>query len=878
IDTFAITVTDVNAVSGTGALNVLITDTDPVAVGETHIIVEDSGSYTVGGNALDNDSAFDGPVAFGSWTSAPTAQYGTVTLNANGTYSYVLHNDNPAVNALNAGQSLKETFTYTVKDSDGDTATATVTITIQGNTDVKAPPQLIVDTNASHTIPAGAGDDIVLGDRGGFHTNVTPGQNYNIALVLDLSGSMNDKWGTGNNKPTRLETAKAALVSLLETHLVLHDGIVNVSLITFAGSSSQEVDSITLTPDNIDAFIAKINALSANGKTPYGQAFTKTTAWFDGQPTEDSDGESFKNMTFFLTDGEPTDSAGPRDAAFNILSGVSDVHGIGIGSGVTQATLNKYDNTDIRVELSGNSENHATFNNDSGVNNPSNWSKDGTGTVAKSSNAMRITDTTVGSDPVTVTMNVNHAMEVTAATGAAFSFTVNRGGNWDSSKDAFTWRLLKLNSITNEWEPVPVQFGTTSTGTVTTAIYGPGKYGFEFLVNDGSTGSDSSSNRARVDIDNIKILGTQGIGEAQVVTDPTKLAATLIKGSGDVDVLDPVGNDVINGGDGKDVIFGDAINTDNLSWAGRTLSPGAGYEALVAFLTYQNSGVAPTNDDLYDYLSISANQALLNVAGDTRGGHDRISGGAGDDTIFGQGGNDIIFGDVSTSHDAWAASLGYEPSIADVLTYLKAANNYAAFNAGETTQDGSDTIYGGTGNDIIFGQGGNDTLYGDEGNDLLVGGSGDDKLFGGSGHDILIGGKGNDTLTGGAGNDTFVWMKGDADPSKTDADASVDHITDFGVDTSNPGSPGYNSQPKDMLDLSDLLQGEESGNLTDFLHITGDGSTTTINISSTGGLESDGSKYDQQIIIDNADITDGVVDQAQLISNLILQGKLNVDQ
>ncbi|NYT63857.1 retention module-containing protein, partial [Alcaligenaceae bacterium] len=142
VDTLPITVTDGNGKSGTGILNVLITDTNPVAVGETHIIVEDSGSYTVGGNALDNDSAFDGPVAFGSWTSAPTAQYGTVTLNANGTYSYVLHNDNPAVNALNAGQSLQETFTYTVKDSDGDTSTATVTITINGRTD--GPPTVSV--------------------------------------------------------------------------------------------------------------------------------------------------------------------------------------------------------------------------------------------------------------------------------------------------------------------------------------------------------------------------------------------------------------------------------------------------------------------------------------------------------------------------------------------------------------------------------------------------------------------------------------------------------------------------------------------------------------------------------------------------------------
>src|SRR5690606_30677346 len=116
IDSFNIVVTDSLNQTSNDTLDVLITDTNPVAEGELHTLVEDSGAYTVSGNTLTNDSAFDGPVAFNGWTST-TGQYGSFTANADGTYTYVLDNTNPAVNVLNDGQSLTETFNYQVRDA-----------------------------------------------------------------------------------------------------------------------------------------------------------------------------------------------------------------------------------------------------------------------------------------------------------------------------------------------------------------------------------------------------------------------------------------------------------------------------------------------------------------------------------------------------------------------------------------------------------------------------------------------------------------------------------------------------------------------------------------------------------------------------------------
>ena len=52
--------------------------------------------------------------------------YGSLVLNSDGTYTYTLDNTNAAVNALNNGQTLTDTYTYTLTDGDGTTTTATL--------------------------------------------------------------------------------------------------------------------------------------------------------------------------------------------------------------------------------------------------------------------------------------------------------------------------------------------------------------------------------------------------------------------------------------------------------------------------------------------------------------------------------------------------------------------------------------------------------------------------------------------------------------------------------------------------------------------------------------------------------------------------------
>jgi VCBS repeat-containing protein len=65
-----------------------------------------------------------------------TGRYGQLILNADGSYTYLIDNSNPTVQALRtAGETLRETFTYRMRDTAGATSDARLTVVIQGAND-----------------------------------------------------------------------------------------------------------------------------------------------------------------------------------------------------------------------------------------------------------------------------------------------------------------------------------------------------------------------------------------------------------------------------------------------------------------------------------------------------------------------------------------------------------------------------------------------------------------------------------------------------------------------------------------------------------------------------------------------------------------------
>src|SRR5699024_492739 len=130
----------------------------------------------------------------------------------------------------------------------------------------------------------------------------------------------------------------------------------------------------------------------------------------------------------------------------------------------------------------------------------------------------------------------------------------------------------------------------------------------------------------KVYIDDIELLTSDDPGDwgtkplVDIVNTAEDLDAALERGSS-VLVDNPVGRDIIFGGDGDDIIFGDAINTEGLPW-GQSQNPEkpenlkmmSGLDQLKFFLAKGGSIASVTDDDVYDY--IKDNHEQFNVEGD----------------------------------------------------------------------------------------------------------------------------------------------------------------------------------------------------------------------------------------------------------------------
>ncbi|MCX4039669.1 retention module-containing protein [Aeromonas hydrophila] len=736
-------------------------------------------------------------------------------------------------------------FSATLTDGDGDQASTNFTVSVKSNEPPIASNILVVGSNMSdtpdsmgtattgddHKVPnsdggvdgvvaSGAGHDILVGDVGGTTTKFIPGQSYNIALLVDVSGSMDGD---------RMNMLKSSLTHLAN-QLKDHDGEINITLISFATNASELVTIVGLDASNVINLTDAIDALVANGGTNYEAAFNQAVQWFNNGSQAEPD---YKNLTFFVTDGNPTyyinDSnqvAGPGDStnyivikesvdAFESLSSISQVNSIGVTSSVNQELLKFFDNTTetgSQFYSAGSFLELATFGSGgSGINAAAGWVRSGDqqGTHIVTDGYLRIREdrTSSDTDRTVLALAVANAIQISAAqAGASLQFQYALSSV--NASDSFTWKLVKLDGgvwdLTNPLQSGTVtgisNSGTTSYSTITTDGLAVGQYGFVFELLD-----SSNSRTAEVRIDNIGI--EQGfnapIGEAQIVTSAEQLTAALTEGD-QITVLLGAGNDVVEGGAGNDILFGDALNTDALSTQlGLSLPAGSGW---LVFETLE-SDHGWTRAQTVDYIRTHLTE--LSEESGRSGGNDTLDGGSGNDILFGQEGSDLL--------------------------------------------DGGD---------------GDDYLYGGSGNDTLISGAGSDTLIGGLGDDILIGGFGSDTMTGGAGSDTFKWLAGDAD-------GSTDKITDFTL--GNPTSGG------DVLDLSDLLVGVPSAaNNNDLAtaldnYLKFDTATNKLTID-TNGLTSGGSQLTVQFQGSlDLDHSGGLTTNHDIIKQLLDDGNLKVD-
>jgi Ca2+-binding RTX toxin-like protein len=230
------------------------------------------------------------------------------------------------------------------------------------------------------------------------------------------------------------------------------------------------------------------------------------------------------------------------------------------------------------------------------------------------------------------------------------------------------------------------------------------------------------------------------------------------------------------------------------------------YYVFPADTTLQFSVAAVDSDN-----DVSAAQTLSihQVIAGTDGSY-TLTATSGTETLAGHTGVNIA--DYSSSTSAISINLDDSGNASGAPTTFSSPTD-GKIGGGDAAGDTLSGIQG------LIGGSGNDYLFGNSSANTLIGGAGNDTINGEGGNDTIIGGKGNDTLTGGTGKDTFVWQSGD---QGTSASPAVDTITDFSMTDG------------DVLNLSGLLIGATTSNLSNYLSFAKSGSNTILTIDIDG--------------------------------------------
>src|SRR5439155_219092 len=122
--------------------------------------------------------------------------YGSLTLGANGTWSYALDNSDPDTNALAQGAAATDVFTYTVTDANGATSSNRLSVEKRNTNDA---PIAVADTNGADAVtesgvnPANtafAGDPSATGNVLTNDTDVDTGDTKAVSAVNGSAGNV----------------------------------------------------------------------------------------------------------------------------------------------------------------------------------------------------------------------------------------------------------------------------------------------------------------------------------------------------------------------------------------------------------------------------------------------------------------------------------------------------------------------------------------------------------------------------------------------------------------------------------------------------------------------------------------------------------------
>ncbi|WP_439858923.1 retention module-containing protein [Pseudomonas sp. MBLB4136] len=248
----------------------------------------------------------------------------TLQVNADGSYSFSLQGplDHPLPGSSDDGQLLSLPIDFsgvlTATDGDGDPIGSFEA----GSFTIDVEDDVPVARNDSATVLAGQSQD------------------FNVAFVLDFSGSINN---TELNQ--MLQAVRAAGQALFNGT----PGAVNIKLVAFSATATSYAQVTDFA--SLDSLIASLNPTEGgtrpfNGQTDFTDAIIETMSAYSPIP-------GWSNQVFFISDGNPNQQTGPGGTsltapvatAWNSFvndNGIS-VTSIGVGNGISLARLQDID-------------------------------------------------------------------------------------------------------------------------------------------------------------------------------------------------------------------------------------------------------------------------------------------------------------------------------------------------------------------------------------------------------------------------------------------------------------------------------------------------------------------------------------------------------
>ncbi|HCH1011300.1 TPA: tandem-95 repeat protein [Vibrio parahaemolyticus] len=223
----------------------------------------------------------------------------TVTENSDGSYTVDLSSEpNQTSHQLSGTITVPADYNGSL---DFDVTATAGSVEVNNNTQMGADTasvsvrdyEFVSGTHGDNNIVGSDDNDVIVGDVQGLQ--IVEGQDYNIAFMLDTSGSM------GYDVGRAVTELKTVLNTLIESASGPHSGKVNVLLTTFSTESKQVLE-LDLSSDNAKSQVESIlDAIvkRGDGNTNYEAGFQSALNWFDSADS------GATNLSYFISDGRP---------------------------------------------------------------------------------------------------------------------------------------------------------------------------------------------------------------------------------------------------------------------------------------------------------------------------------------------------------------------------------------------------------------------------------------------------------------------------------------------------------------------------------------------------------------------------------------------